>query len=300
MRRLLPTVLAANPASHWCCVTCSSRLGDGIEGATVSLSHVSMALNGSKPLIVAPRLDPKGTIPLQRIKCLELTWEGGVDGINELEPTYVDLLQDPSLETTKEAETEENKEKPSIESALNLFQKAEILDPSEAWYCDVCKEHREATKSTTIWSAPPILVLGLKRFEFRNVLWKDKLDFMVDYPIKGLDMTKYVAEYKGDEPLLYDLYAVVNHHGLIWGGHYTAECLSPADAKWRLFNDSRVTDSSEKKVRAPWLAQQYYRSYSRVGVISLSPAAALHECQWFASVACAQAVRSFLFGLIRT
>jgi len=44
---------------------------------------------------------------------------------------------------------------------------------------------------------------------------------------------------------LYELYAVANHHGDVFGGHLMATCKSPLDNKWRHFDDSRVTEVEE-------------------------------------------------------
>lgn len=38
---------------------------------------------------------------------------------------------------------------------------------------------------------------------------------------------------------VYNLYAVSNHSGSQWGGHYTAYCRNPALGEWYSFNDSR-------------------------------------------------------------
>ncbi len=37
-------------------------------------------------------------------------------------------------------------------------------------YCNRCKDHVQASKCMAIWTAPEVLVLHLKRFEYRNVL----------------------------------------------------------------------------------------------------------------------------------
>lgn len=46
--------------------------------------------------------------------------------------------------------------------------------------------------------------------------------------------------------MIYDLYGVVNHHGSLYGGHYTAYCQNFLDKKWYEFNDSRVTPIGKK------------------------------------------------------
>lgn len=48
-----------------------------------------------------------------------------------------------------------------------------------------------------------------------------KLDTHVDFPIEGLELSKYILSSSG-EPLVYDLFAVSNHFGSTGFGHYTA------------------------------------------------------------------------------
>ena len=91
-------------------------------------------------------------------------------------------------------------------------------------YCPKCKESREAIKQITLWRLPHFLVIQLKRFSFRNILWREKIDSMVRYPIEGLDMSRYYVRTDNNPDFhpIYDLYAVVNHFGGLFGGHYTA------------------------------------------------------------------------------
>ena len=37
---------------------------------------------------------------------------------------------------------------------------------TEMWYCGKCKEHQRAYKKLDLWSAPEILILHLKRFQY--------------------------------------------------------------------------------------------------------------------------------------
>jgi ubiquitin C-terminal hydrolase len=91
-------------------------------------------------------------------------------------------------------------------------------------FCPQCKENREAIKQIALWRLPQILVIQLKRFSFRNIIWRDKIDRMVHYPINGLDISEFYCrtEYDPEFRPIYDLYAVVNHFGGMFGGHYTA------------------------------------------------------------------------------
>ena len=51
-------------------------------------------------------------------------------------------------------------------------------------YCPTCKEQREASKQMSVWRLPHTLVIQLKRFSFRNALWRDKIDKLVEFPVR--------------------------------------------------------------------------------------------------------------------
>ncbi|XP_060582154.1 ubiquitin carboxyl-terminal hydrolase 19-like isoform X2 [Ruditapes philippinarum] len=214
------------------------------------------------------RLDDKGEVPLNLTNkfFLSVDWKN-----NDKLPGYV-LVQSKEMDFENDssmmsASLEESHV--TLEQCLELFTEPEILNPEEAWYCPQCKEHREATKQLSTWKLPHTLIIQLKRFSFRNFIWRDKIDKMVEFPTRGLDLSAfYVGSRPSNEPPpIYDLYGVVNHHGGILGGHYTAHVrcadLSPgvtSEVGWRLCDDSRVsTVSHEKNVvtRAAYLL--FYR-----------------------------------------
>jgi Ubiquitin carboxyl-terminal hydrolase len=62
---------------------------------------------------------------------------------------------------------------------------------------------------------------------------REKISELVDFPIRGLDLSSYV---KGPQdlraPPVYDLYAVSQHSGGLGGGHYTAVCKNHIDNNW--------------------------------------------------------------------
>jgi len=72
-------------------------------------------------------------------------------------------------------------------------------------YCPTCKDFRRAAKRFELWKLPQLLVIHLKRFQYDD--WsRDKLTTYCDFPLKGLDLSKYVIGDKTD--CIYDLYAV--------------------------------------------------------------------------------------------
>ena len=74
-------------------------------------------------------------------------------------------------------------------------------------YCSSCKCHRSAEKKLDLWRLSTILVIHLKRFSF-NGPFRDKLETPVDFPIRGLDLTPYIASSSEKKPAIYDLYAI--------------------------------------------------------------------------------------------
>ena len=76
----------------------------------------------------------------------------------------------------------------TLEQCLELFTEPETLSPEEAWYCPSCKEHREATKQLSTWKLPHTLIIQMKRFSFRNFIWRDKIDKMVEFPTRFVEL----------------------------------------------------------------------------------------------------------------
>uniref|UniRef100_A0A3Q3QZW3 ubiquitinyl hydrolase 1 n=1 Tax=Monopterus albus TaxID=43700 RepID=A0A3Q3QZW3_MONAL len=196
---------------------------------------------------------------------LELVWKN-----NERLKEYV-------LVSSKELEYDEDPSSLSetaraghftLEQCLNLFTKPEVLAPEEAWYCPKCQQHREASKQLLLWRLPSVLIIQLKRFSFRSFIWRDKINDMVDFPVRNLDLSKFCIGQKDEmqQPPIYDLYAVINHYGGMIGGHYTAYARLPSDKNsqrsdvgWRLFDDSTVTMVEESQVVTRYAYVLFYR-----------------------------------------
>lgn len=149
----------------------------------------------------------------------------------------------------------------TLDQCFETFTKPERLDEHNMWYCSNCKEHVRALKTMELWRLPNILVVHLKRFEFRNGFRRDKLTTLVDFPLNGLDMSQHCAKWRNENdysgstlpeqlyvddsvPAVYDLFGVVNHYGRMGFGHYTAFARKWDEADlsndWALFDDSSV------------------------------------------------------------
>ncbi|XP_051904170.1 ubiquitin carboxyl-terminal hydrolase 43 [Hippocampus zosterae] len=142
----------------------------------------------------------------------------------------------------------------TLDECFQLYTKEEQLAPDDAWKCPHCKQLQQGTVKMSLWTLPDILILHLKRFrqvgERRN-----KLTTFVRFPLVDLDMTPHVVNRDHRPPqgwkqasrpelappdVLYDLYAVCNHHGGMHGGHYTAFCRNSVDAQWYSYDDSNA------------------------------------------------------------
>ncbi|KAJ8409354.1 hypothetical protein AAFF_G00235520 [Aldrovandia affinis] len=134
----------------------------------------------------------------------------------------------------------------ALRECIKLFTTMETLGEHDPWYCPTCKKHQQATKKFDLWTLPHILVVHLKRFSY-NRCWRDKLDTVVDFPIRNLNMSEFVCDPRAG-PYVYDLIAVSNHYGGMGGGHYTAYGKNKSDEKWHYFDDSSVFPATEDQI----------------------------------------------------
>uniref|UniRef100_A0A8C0HQZ3 Ubiquitin carboxyl-terminal hydrolase 19 n=1 Tax=Buteo japonicus TaxID=224669 RepID=A0A8C0HQZ3_9AVES len=212
------------------------------------------------------KLEDKGDTPLELTDdcSLALVWKN-----NERLKEFV-LVESKELECVEDPGSASEAARAghfTLEQCLNLFTKPEVLAPEEAWYCPKCKQHREASKQLMLWRLPNVLIIQLKRFSFRSFIWRDKINDMVDFPVRSLDLSKFCIGRKGEQQLpMYDLYAVINHYGGMIGGHYTAYARLPndknsqrSDVGWRLFDDSTVTTVDESQVVTRYAYVLFYR-----------------------------------------
>uniref|UniRef100_A0A4W5L550 Ubiquitin carboxyl-terminal hydrolase 4 n=1 Tax=Hucho hucho TaxID=62062 RepID=A0A4W5L550_9TELE len=162
----------------------------------------------------------------------------------------------------------------ALRECMELFTTMETLGEHDPWYCPTCKKHQQATKKFDLWSLPRILVVHLKRFSY-NRCWRDKLDTVVDFPVRDLNMSEFVCDPKAG-PYVYDLIAVSNHYGGMGGGHYTAYGKNNADGKWHYFDDSSVSAASEDQIVTKAAYVLFYQRRDAGDVLAkLPPSASL-------------------------
>merc|ERR1712137_1385260 len=172
------------------------------------------------------------------------------------EESFAEHYAGPEHEEVKEQDDDDD-ETCELTDCLKLFITEEQLGPEDAWYCNKCKDHVQATKKFDLWKLPPLLVIHLKRFSYRNRYRRDKLDTLVKFPLEGLDLSEFTLS-DADLPC-YDLFAVSNHFGALGGGHYTAFAKNPNDEQWYKFDDSHVTPVNEDRVCTSAAYVLFYR-----------------------------------------
>eukprot|EP01083_Nonionella_stella_P098123 275856_1 len=147
----------------------------------------------------------------------------------------------------------------SLQDCLKLFTTEENLTGNDAWYCNQCRDFRDATKKIDIWNFPEILVIHLKRFRISRPGCREKIGLNVDFPMNGLDLRQFALSPSLTTPPVYDLFAVSNHMGGCGGGHYTATCKNLQSGEWWYFNDRSCTRRSVEEVKSNAAYVLFYR-----------------------------------------
>jgi len=184
-----------------------------------SLRYHSNDANSNEAISIPDPKEPDAHIDLSSKAYLSMEWKNNDKNFivesKDLDHSF-DILQAEKLVSSL---NEHN-----LDECLRLFTEPEVLSQKEAWYCPKCKEPREATKQLSLCRLPHILIIQLKRFSFKNLLCCDKIEKLIKFPIIDLDLSQYccIENQTERESCLYDLFAVVNHYGSMFGGHYTA------------------------------------------------------------------------------
>ncbi|XP_078066018.1 ubiquitin carboxyl-terminal hydrolase 4 isoform X3 [Mustelus asterias] len=170
-----------------------------------------------------------------------------IDWDPEIKKMYYDHQEAEAYEKHESmSQPQKKRSSVALRECIDLFTTMETLGEHDLWYCPTCKKHQQATKKFDLWSLPKILVVHLKRFSY-NRYWRDKLDTLVEFPIRDLNMSEFVYNPKAG-PCIYDLVAITNHYGGMGGGHYTAYAKNKIDGQWYYFDDSSVSGASEDQI----------------------------------------------------
>ncbi|KAL2653760.1 hypothetical protein R1flu_021888 [Riccia fluitans] len=133
----------------------------------------------------------------------------------------------------------------SLGEAMCRFFQPEILDGDNKYLCSKCKKPANAKKQLSVFRAPNVLVIQLKRFE--NI-YGGKIDRHIAFD-ERLALTGFMCRNSKDPRPEYSLYGLVVHSGHSQdGGHYYAYVKEPR-GKWYCCNDASVWHVSSEEVR---------------------------------------------------
>lgn len=80
-------------------------------------------------------------------------------------------------------------ERMNLKDCMKYYTSVETL--GEKLYCEKCGQQRETQKKLSISTAPPVLVLHLKRFD---ILKQRKITTKVDFPLSNFDISEFMIE----------------------------------------------------------------------------------------------------------
>jgi ubiquitin carboxyl-terminal hydrolase 4/11/15 len=145
----------------------------------------------------------------------------------------------------------------TLYDCFELFRREETLEKGNEWYCSKCKKFVLAKKKLELFYLPKLFIICLKRFSTETHHFS-KNNILIDFPIENMDMEEYV-EGPEKKKSQYELYAVCQHYGNIYGGHYTSLCKNYFYKKWFLYNDDYVNEFNEKKIVSEAAYILFYR-----------------------------------------
>ena len=96
-------------------------------------------------------------------------------------------------------------------------------------------------------------MLCVRCIQGRYFVQREKIDSLVEFPTKGLDISPYVRGPQASDPgkMVYDLFAVSEHSGSLSGGHCTAVAKNFVTKRWFGFNDAEVSGSTAESCISP-------------------------------------------------
>ena len=144
------------------------------------------------------------------------------------------------------------KNESTIEECFDLYLKDELLEGENGIINPITQQYENVIKRTVVCKFPEILIIDLQRFKLATIL-KKKQNIIHYNAI--LDLTKYI---NSTETYRYELYAVINHSGSIYGGHYTCY-IKNQNKKWYHYNDNNVKECPLKEICSTRAYCLFYR-----------------------------------------
>lgn len=159
-----------------------------------------------------------------------------------------------------------------IYSCLDHYVSPEFME--NGWIHETTKETQSVYKNTVFWNFPKILVISFQRFHTNyilnhpNPIQISKNKQLIDFPMEGLHLSKYVVGYSASK-FRYHLYGIVNHIGDVNGGHYTAFVKQEQGSdlsQWYHCNDEVIEIVPKESLSAMITPMAYMLFYRRIPV----------------------------------
>jgi ubiquitin C-terminal hydrolase len=139
---------------------------------------------------------------------------------------------------------------PSLRTCLDSAFEPETIDD---YACEKCASKQRATKTECISRLPPVTIVSIKRFTNAG----HKVRGLIPWDLDSLDFSPWLAF--GRDPFSnapynaeYMTYAVIEHHGSTFGGHYRMYARRGAGADaWTEYDDSSAIHVSPDRVVTP-------------------------------------------------
>ncbi|XP_075231487.1 ubiquitin carboxyl-terminal hydrolase nonstop isoform X2 [Lycorma delicatula] len=162
---------------------------------------------------------------------------------------------------SSDSSTTSNNGPVSLIDCLEQFTRPEHLGSAteQKIKCIKCEDYQESTKQFTIQTLPIVACFHLKRFEHSSRF--QKISTVIAFPPE-IDMTPFMSHHRNGseesesmccrghvslEDNRYSLFAVVNHEGSFFGGHYTAFIRQQHD-QWFKCDDHKITRANIRDV----------------------------------------------------
>ena len=126
---------------------------------------------------------------------------------------------------------------PTLQACLNEELKDETI---EGYACDKCSPTRTtAIRHTRLSKLPRTLFVVLKRFTPSG--HKNQSPISLNYQ-DSIGFTEHFNPYSPEpsRSKQYSLFATIDHHGVLGGGHYTSQVANLLDQKWYGYDDDSV------------------------------------------------------------
>jgi ubiquitin C-terminal hydrolase len=186
------------------------------------------------------------------------------------------------------------KNKRSIEEALDLFTKGEVLEGENKYYCEDHDKKISIIRRCSLKKLPKNVIINLKRFEFDyNTFEKVKLNDYCEFPMvidfKPWMRASILTQNKDDpcfknvvidqeeinqlndpEALKYKLTGILVHSGATAeGGHYFSYIYDPQSHKWHRYDDSKISEFNPADIKYECFGQDKHDKDHNAGTSDL-------------------------------